>query len=79
MLQEHFKAEATVAIADLMGKRIEVYWSTAGARGWWAGTIEGYNPTNKTFQVRYDDASRDGVSVYDEYLLSPNKPKWQFI
>jgi hypothetical protein len=63
----------------MLGARIQVYWSTKGARGWWDGTILRYDPQRKTFSIRYNTESKDGQSIYEEYLLSPARPQWRLI
>jgi len=65
--------------ASLIGLRVEVFWNQPSARGWWKGSVVGYDPKTKSFRVRYDVASGDGEDTYEEGLLSPTMPKWKVI
>jgi hypothetical protein len=79
MIEKHFGIPKSVPAEKMMGIRVEVYWTSPGARGWWKGTLVGYDPQRKTFRVKYDTASKDGKDTYEEYLLSPVAPQWKFI
>jgi hypothetical protein len=79
MLGEHFGTQGQLPVDRMLGERIQVYWSTKRARGWWDGTILRYDPQRKTFSIRYDTKSKDGQSIYEEYLLSPARPQWRFM
>jgi hypothetical protein len=65
--------------ACLIKQRIEVFWTQQKARGWFKGTIVGYNTESKTFSIEYDIASEDGNRIYSESLLSTRMPVWRFL
>jgi hypothetical protein len=77
-IQSRFDVERWLPPNKLVGKKIEIYWSQPGAKGWWPGTIVGYDSAKKVFMVRYDDSSRDGEDTYAEKLLSTTMPLWKF-
>ena len=79
MMREHFGDIAQLPAERLTGERIQVYWTTQGARGWWDGTIVRYDPHKRTFHIKYDVTSKDGKATYEEYLLSPVRPQWRFL
>ena len=77
MVREHLGKDR-FSYLDLVGKHISVYWSQAGARGDWPGTIVDFEPRISRFWVKYDSVDQDGVSHYSEDLLGTKPPKWHF-
>ena len=75
----HLLGKEQFSYLDLVGSRISVYWSQAGARGDWPGTIVDFEPRISRFWVKYDSPDRDGVSHYSEDLLGAKPPKWHFL
>jgi hypothetical protein len=79
MIEEYFGISNYIPMETMMGVRVEIYWTTPGARGWWKGSLVGYEPQRKTFYVKFDVASKDMRDTYKEYLLSPVAPQWRFL
>ena len=69
----------TFSALDLVGKRIKVYWSQQGARGWWKGTVVDYEPRIAQHWIKYDVASDDGTQHYPQDLIYGAPANWQFI
>lgn len=64
--------------SELPGRRIRVWWSYPGVRGFWEGTIvEMITP--KKYVVRYDTPTDDGDTDFEELLFGARPAKWEFI
>jgi hypothetical protein len=61
---------------SLIGEEVVVRWSQAKAKGDWPGIIMDYNPVTKRYYVKYQQASDDGKTVYEENLLGKRAVKW---
>ena len=61
---------------SLLGERVMVRWTQTGAKGQWPGVLVEYNPLTKRYFVKYDQASDDGSTIYEENVLGITKQKW---
>ena len=71
-----------VSVTDLIGKRIQVTWTQAGAKGNWPGTVVDYEPRINSHWVKYDKPTiEDGEQIfhYSENLMGKAPPIWKFI
>jgi hypothetical protein len=73
------KDSELLSYLDLIGERIEIHWTQAGARGWWKGTVVDYEPRLSRFWVKYDVIASDGTQHYTQDLLSNRPGKWRII
>jgi hypothetical protein len=78
-IKEHFEVDEYISPTAMIGTKVEIFWNQPGAKGWWSGTITGYNPVNGTFWVKYDLVSADGEDTYPERLISTTMPKWNIL
>jgi hypothetical protein len=76
-LRLHFEVDRWLQPERLVGLEIDIYWTQPGAKGWWAGKVVRYDPIGKSFDVKYDAPSADGVDIYPERLLSAAMPRWK--
>lgn len=74
----------TLKPKDLIGRRVQVYWSApATVKGWHCGSVLSQLKNGK-FSVEYDsDESLEGEDsndkVFPENLLGTQPPKWEFL
>ena len=67
-----------VSAIDLIGKKVQVYWSQTGARGWWTGIVIDYEPYHKKHWIKYEIKSDDGTTCYLQDMLGTSKGRWRF-
>ena len=65
---------------DLIGRRVQIFWTQRHSRGNFAGTIIDFAKAKKKYLVKYDiKDDKTGHDTYEEDLLGINPPTWKFI
>jgi hypothetical protein len=64
---------------NMIGRRVEVKWTQANAKGWFSGIITDFDEITKKLFVKYDIPDKEtGKDTYGENLLGVVGPEWVF-